>query len=128
VPALAAHYLARAERLSALRDAVRADLDRPVVIGGAAARVGVSGMGGIGKSVLAAALGRDRIVREAFPDGIVWVGIGALHDVVALQRRVHRDLGGDGAFESEHQGKEALRKQLADKAVLLIQASPKQVK
>src|SRR5690348_1418632 len=41
VPSLPAHYLARAERLSVLRNALRADLDRPVVIGGAAARVGV---------------------------------------------------------------------------------------
>ena len=120
VPSLPPRFLARAERLSALRDALRADLNRPVVIGGAAARVGVHGMGGIGKSVLAAALGHDRKIREAFTDGIVWVGLGTLPDVVALQRRVHRDLGDDGAFESEHQGKEALRKQLADKAVLLV--------
>ena len=41
-------------------------LDRPVVITGAAARVGV----------LANALVRDRKVREAFGDGIVCVGIG----------------------------------------------------
>jgi len=82
--------------------------------------VGVHGMGGIGKSVLAAALARDRKVREAFPDGVIWVGLGSAPDVTALQRRVHRDLGGDGAFETEHQGKEALKKQLLDKAVLLI--------
>ena len=59
VPLLPAHYLARADRLRTLRDARRADLDRPVVITGAAARVGVHGMG-IGKSVLANALVRDQ--------------------------------------------------------------------
>jgi hypothetical protein len=48
VPSLPVHYLARADDLGALRDSLRADLDRPVVIGGAAARVGVHGMGGIG--------------------------------------------------------------------------------
>jgi hypothetical protein len=105
VPSLPAHYLVRAERLNVLRDALRADLDRPVVIGGAAARVGVHGMGGIGKSVLASALAHDRKIREAFPDGVVWIGLGSLPDVPALQRRVHRDLGGDGAFETEHEGK-----------------------
>src|SRR5207244_4163572 len=47
VPSLPAHFLSRTERLTALRDAVRADLDRPVVISGAAARVGMHGMGGI---------------------------------------------------------------------------------
>ncbi len=60
VPPLPAHYLARADRVQALRNALRADLDRPVVIGGALARVGVHGISGIGKSVLAAALARDR--------------------------------------------------------------------
>ena len=62
----------------------------------------------------------DRKIREAFPDGIVWVGLGSLPVVAALQRRVHRDLGGDGAFESEHEGKAALKALLADKAVLLV--------
>ena len=78
------------------------------------------GMGGIGKSVLAATLARDRKVREAFPDGIVWVGLGPLPTVADLQRRVHKDLGGDGAFQTEHEGRVNLRDILKDKGVLLI--------
>jgi hypothetical protein len=35
-------------------------------------------------------------------------------------RRVHRDLGGDGALDTEHQGKARLKELLADKAVLLV--------
>ena len=68
VPSLPPHFLSRTDRLLALRDALRADLDRPVVITGAAACVGMHGTGGIGKSVLAATLSRDRKIREAFPD------------------------------------------------------------
>jgi GTPase SAR1 family protein len=34
--------------------------------------VGVVGMGGAGKSTLAASLVHDPSVVEAFPDGIVW--------------------------------------------------------
>jgi hypothetical protein len=120
VPSLPPHFLSRTDRLTTLRDALRADLDRPVVITGAAARVGMHGMGGIGKSVLAATLSRDRKVREAFPDGIVWVGLGPLPTVADLQRRVHKDLGGDGAFQTEHEGRVKLRDILKDKSVLLI--------
>ncbi len=120
VPALPAHFLSRSEGLPKLRDALRADLDSPVVIGGAAAKVGLHGMGGIGKSVLANALVRDRMVREAFPDGIVWVGLGSLPNLADRMRDVHRALGGDGAFVTEHQGNALLKELLADKAVLLV--------
>ncbi len=120
VPSLPPHFLSRTDRLTALRDALRTDLDRPVVITGAAARVGMHGMGGIGKSVLAATLARDRKIREAFPDGIVWVGLGQSPTVADLQRRVHKDLGGDGAFQTEHEGRVKLRDILKDKCVLLI--------
>jgi WD40 repeat protein len=120
VPALPLHLLPRSDRLAAVRDGVRADLDHPVVITGAAARVGLYGMGGIGKSVLAATLARDRKVREAFPDGIVWVTFGASPNIVELQRRVDKDLDGRGAFDTEHEGRAALGKRLADARVLLI--------
>ena len=120
VPLLPPHYLSRSGLLNALRDALLADLDGPVVIGGPSARVGVHGMGGIGKSVLAAALAQDYKVREMFPDGVVWIGVGSVPDVPSLLRRMHRDLKGDGAFETEHEGKERLKELLAEKAVLLI--------
>jgi NB-ARC domain/TIR domain len=120
VPSLPAHFLSRTDRLVVIRDALRADLDRPVVISGAAAKVGLHGMGGIGKSVLASALAHDRKIREAFPDGIVWVGLGPLPDLAELQRRVHRDLGGDGAIANEQEGRTQLKNLLADKAVLLV--------
>ena len=45
VPSLPAHFLSRGEALIKLRDALRADLDRPVVISGAVAKVGLHGMG-----------------------------------------------------------------------------------
>src|SRR5207253_3215818 len=75
VPMLPTHYRAQPELLESLRKQVLADLQRPVVVTGTAARVGVQGMGGIGKSVLAAALSRDLDTRRAFPDGVVWLPV-----------------------------------------------------
>jgi WD40 repeat protein len=120
VPTLPPHYRAQPERLKALRDALLVDLQKPVVITGAAARVGVQGMGGIGKSVLAAALARDQNVRRAFPDGIIWIPFGQEPNTVELQRQTARALGNPALFDNTYAGKNALRTLLAERAVLLI--------
>ncbi len=120
VPSLPPNFLSRSKHLVRLRSSLRADLDGPVAIIGPAARVGLYGMGGIGKSVLASALAHDRLIREAFPDGIHWIGLGLRPDVPSLMRRLHQDLGGDGAFNDKHAGREKIKEQLTGKAVLLI--------
>src|SRR6266850_624135 len=52
VPNLPPHFLARPDILRRLKDAIRIDLQKPVVITSPTSRVGLQGMGGIGKSVL----------------------------------------------------------------------------
>ena len=76
VAELPACFLAQPDRIKALRDLLLVDLQKPVVVSGAAARVGLQGMGGIGKSVLASALAHQHEVRRAFPDGIFWITLG----------------------------------------------------
>jgi hypothetical protein len=76
VPELLPHFLPRPDDLKAVKEVVLADVNKPVVVTGTARRVGVQGMGGIGKSVLATALARDCDVRRAFPDGVLWVTLG----------------------------------------------------
>jgi putative protein kinase ArgK-like GTPase of G3E family len=84
----------REERLRALKQALEADilrgardiLNRPVGVTSQARTAGLQGMGGIGKSVLAATLCHDAETRRLFPDGIAWVTVGIRPDVVALQR------------------------------------------
>ena len=120
VPSLPPHFLRRPDRLRALKDAVMADLVRPVVVTGTAAKTGIHGMGGIGKSVLAAALARDHEVRRAFPDGVIWVPLGQQPALVSLQRDLAKALDDPGHFENEHQGKGRLRELLADRAVMLV--------
>ncbi len=120
VPTLPLYYLAQPDRLLDLRNAVLNNLERPLVVTGAAARIGVQGMGGIGKSVLAAALARDLEIRRAFPDGIFWVGVGQQPNVVDLQRVLAQQLGDRARFNDLHAGKQRLKRLLAKRSTLLI--------
>ena len=70
------------DELAALIEALTA-VDTGAV--GVTAAVGLLGQGGIGKSVMAAALGRDEHIRRRFPDGIFWVPVGEHADVLAVQ-------------------------------------------
>jgi len=70
-PPLPTNYILRPEELERLRQTVIGDeTDRQIAI------TALRGMGGIGKSVMAAALCYDPVVQAAFPDGIAWVTIG----------------------------------------------------
>jgi len=120
VPSPPPHFLARPDLLRQVKDALLADLKKPVVITGADARVGVHGMGGIGKSVLAGAIARDREVRRSYPDGIIWLTVGQQPDLVRLQHDVARHLGNREHFETEREGQDVLRRLLGEKAVLLV--------
>ena len=53
-------------------------------------------MGGIGKTVLAHSLTRDRAMQDAFPDGIVWITMGRTkqYDPVLTFREVAKASGG----------------------------------
>ena len=120
VPELPPHYLDQPARIAALRDILLADLQKPVVVSGAAARVGLQGMGGIGKSVLASALAHRPEVRRAFPDGVYWVTLGQEPNVADLQRGLARALGDGGLFTGVDAGKEKLRGLLTGRAALLV--------
>lgn len=120
VPELPPSYRAQPERLKVLKDLLLLDLQKPVVVTGAAARVGLQGMGGIGKSVMANALAHHPEVQRAFGDGIFWITLGQEPDVIALQRRLAKELGDDGQFHDVPTGTERLRDRLKEQAALLI--------
>ena len=120
VPSLPPHLLKQPDRLRAIKDAVLADIVSPVVVSGTAARTGIHGMGGIGKSVLATVLARDHQVRRAFPDGVLWVPIGKEPNLVELQRLTAKAFDNPGHFEKVGEGKAHLTRLFADKACLLI--------
>ncbi len=120
VPEPPANVIGRGDLLIRVRDALLVDLQKPQVMTGADARVGVQGMGGVGKSVLAAVMARDHRVRQSYPDGIIWVAVGKQPDVPALQRNVAHALGSDEGIANTQQGKSVLEALLKDKAVLLV--------
>jgi hypothetical protein len=73
VPDPPPNHFDRPEYLDQIRAAVLQGDTQAVGITGKRQHVGVQGMGGLGKSVLAAALAHDEAVRAAFPDGIFWL-------------------------------------------------------
>ncbi|MFT3718424.1 NB-ARC domain-containing protein [Pseudorhodoferax sp.] len=115
------NLVARAEDLATLRarllhgDAVAQGLTS------AAAGVGLHGMGGMGKSVLAQMLCHDDAVRQAFPDGIAWVTLGQQPDLLAAQNQLLRRLQpGAAPADQVPVAQQALKAALAQRRVLLV--------
>lgn len=69
VPSLPANFISRPELTTPLIEDLLANtsIPRPIAL---------EGMGGVGKSLLALSLCDEARVREAFPDGIVWLTVG----------------------------------------------------
>jgi hypothetical protein len=89
VPALPAEFVPRDEFVE-LRDLLISPGLNAVGITGQA--LTLHGQGGIGKTVLAAALAHDHETRRYFPDGIYWVTVGERGDVLSLQLTLLRQL------------------------------------
>jgi tetratricopeptide (TPR) repeat protein len=123
VPNLPLNFLPRPDELNAIKAAVLVSTNQSVAVTGTAHRVGVQGMGGIGKSVLAAEIARDEEVRRAFPDGVLWVTLGQtpMRKLTKWQAHLAEVLGaGQRTFTDIQLGKAFLSELLADKACLLI--------
>lgn len=86
VDPLPAKFLPRPEEVEKLATTILADVSHPVVITSAGRTVALEGMGGVGKSVLAAAFARACPTRRAFSDGVVWLKVGQRPDLVGLLR------------------------------------------
>src|SRR5271165_4391830 len=120
VPELPPHYLPREEVLAELKQKLLAS-GANVGITGQSSAVGVQGMGGIGKTVLAAALARDSEVRQAFPDGIYWLTIGQKQNLLDLQNQLLGQLtGSKGTLTKQQEAKDALHEALEGRTALVV--------
>jgi WD40 repeat protein len=111
VPALPSRFVARADIFDTVRDDVVSH-----------ATVGLVGMGGAGKTILATAVVHDPAVQAAFPDGITWVNAGQRVTPTLLQERLAARLTGETtvSFPAAEVGRHRLAELLAGRAFLLV--------
>lgn len=128
-PSLPQDYLPRPDDLDRLKELILSPGEGKSAITGRTgagcpppdARIGLQGMGGIGKSVLAAALAWDDQVLEAFPDGVFWISLGQKPDLASRQLQLLRFLDEDHRAISDVQdGLGCLRQMLRELSCLII--------
>jgi hypothetical protein len=115
-PPLPAHYVRRPGEEGRLAADLLRDGEGPGVVVSA-----VFGLGGIGKSTLAAAVAQHPEVLSRFPDGVLWATLGQTPEVASLLGGWIRDLG-DHEFRPAdlRSASGRLRQLLAERAVLLV--------
>ena len=82
--------------------------------------IGLVGMGGAGKSVLARALAHDVSVRQAFRDGLVWLDLGESAEPAARQTDLSEEFGDHRAAVDWKQRLTRLNTLLAGASCLVI--------
>jgi WD40 repeat protein len=123
VPSLPPGYVVRDDLQLLIDDVVAFTGDAVGVIGvtGAVRAFGLHGQGGIGKSVLAAALAHDNGIRRRFPDGIFWITLGEGADIFAAQLSLLESLGAGGReVRNSVEALDRLRSSLRERRVLLV--------
>ncbi|MDF0590402.1 KGGVGR-motif variant AAA ATPase [Candidatus Methanocrinis natronophilus] len=121
VPDLPPNFLPRFPDLKVIKNAVLSEDEKARGITGLRPKVGILGMGGIGKSVLATAFSRDKEVIGAFPDGIIWINLGLDPNLTLRQSDLTEALSDERrTFVDVQQGRSILSKLLADKSCLII--------
>jgi tetratricopeptide (TPR) repeat protein len=115
-PALPSHYVPRPVETEHLLRRLCADAGGQVLAIGA-----LHGLGGIGKSTLAAAVARSPLAREHFRDGVLWATLGQQPDLLSLISQWIHALG-DHDFRptSVTAASGHLRSMLHRKAALLV--------
>lgn len=98
VPRLPTPLLEREELLDQLRSRVLIDSYQPIDLEPDQRITSMTGMGGAGKSVLAAALAQSFDVRRSFPSGIHWIAVGRGADTLSTLTRIGLAVG-DSAID-----------------------------
>jgi tetratricopeptide (TPR) repeat protein len=120
VPPLPIGYIVRPE-LADLKNAVRADAVRPIVVTPREQTVTLQGVGGIGKTTLTAALAQECEVRRSFPDGVFWLEMGKTPSVADRMADIGSIFGDvRDNYKDAASAKLSLSAILAQKAALIV--------
>ena len=121
IPSLPPQFLPRRDEITHLEKNVLADIQRPTVITSARQTTALQGMGGVGKSVLAAAFSRATDTRRVFEDGIVWLTIGQKSDLLMNMKLLGLAFHDEsGNYVNTETARNSLPKVLADKVCLIV--------
>ena len=120
VKQLPPNFLDRPNDLQAVIDTLLADEGQATTPTRAKSQIGLHGMGGIGKSVLAAAVARHENVQRHFIGGIFWLTLGTKPKIAQLQSDLAEMLDRQRhVFENVNRGQKFLG-ELLDKRTCLI--------
>ncbi|NEQ86384.1 MAG: hypothetical protein F6K26_41860, partial [Moorea sp. SIO2I5] len=117
-PPLPPYYVERPEVSQQLKQIL---LSQKTAKAGTLVVSAIYGLGGIGKSTLAAALAHDSEVQSHFPDGIFWATLGQQPDILSFLSSWIQQLGYyDFKAINIDSASLQLRKLLSDKKALLV--------
>ena len=118
VPELPSRFVPRPTDLERARVALLAGNGRAGLVAGSSAAL--TGEGGRGKSVLAAALARDETVRSHFPGGVLWVSVGEERSGLDAQSQMASHLDDEPTWPNATAGIEQLTQTLAQRPPTLV--------
>ena len=121
VPGVPPHYQPRTSDMTRLAAEVMRGRNDPITVTGSQRITVLHGMGGSGKSVMAAALARSTATRQAFDDGIIWLAPDAETRPTQLLRGLGELLGGDTqAWHSASDCADGVRDLLSVRRLLVV--------
>jgi|HubBroStandDraft_1064217.scaffolds.fasta_scaffold00257_13 WD40 repeat protein len=120
IPSFPPHYRPREADLDEVKAKLLGDPAGSGMTGGVKA-VGLQGMGGLGKTVLATALVHDPAIRARFPDGIAWLPFGRGVPILAKASELAFALTGEKlSFSSISEARSQLGLFTEDKRRLVV--------
>ncbi len=122
VPNKPANFIARNNEVEKIKEIVMGDNYKPGVITSVGKSTAVQGMGGIGKSVLAASVCHDCDVKRSFSDGVYWITIGQQQPELNVTKAIQLLTGDDkiNLRDNNEEAKNKLRESLQQKNCLIV--------